>query len=427
MESEQEALALDRSDAHGWVSDRFLTSLFSALAKHDISPNGLLGDLPIAVDESGRVLNPVHWNLLCELMRRLDHQVGGAAGLEACGEWLCERSATPQLRRLVAFAASPAALYRAIAGFSARRALPGVAIVVVAPERNRLRIEVRLPATLRPCPALLHLATGAARALPRLLDMPDSIVAAKVEDRCAILDVKIPSSRTGLARLRRLLRSLVSPGAVLQQLEDQHLDLEARHARLAHAHAELLERERRFHALSDAAVDTLCEIDAAGRILFISASVRELMGYSREQVTDSHYRLWIPSPLHGFAKERFESLQNAPVGTAIVKERIELHAAHGRRVTVEVSVRSHQTAQGEWRAVACLRDATSAAQLRSTSRRVTRIVEHVLAGDDDAPASGPWTDPRKHGGPARDPAREAQSGTRSMSAPRARSFSSIRS
>jgi PAS domain S-box-containing protein len=256
------------------------------------------------------------------------------------------------------------------------------------------------------------MSTGATRALPRLLEMPDSIVSAKIEDRHAEYEVTIPSSRTGVARMRRMFRSILSPGSVLQQLEDRQFELEARHARLARDHEELLERERRFSALSDAAVDTICEIDASGRILFISASVRELMGYSREQVTDSHYRLWVTTPLQGFAKERFETLQKAPIGTAIVKERIELHAAHGRRVTVEVSVRSHRTASGEWRAVACMRDATSTVRRHATRRRVTRIVEHVLAREEDAVAL--------HG-------LKAQSGTRSMSAPSARSFSSIRS
>jgi hypothetical protein len=99
MESEQPALALDPSDAHCWVSERFLSSLFSALSKRGLSPTALLGDLPIAVDESGRVLDPVHWDHVCELMRRLEHHAGGTEGLELCGESLCERSATPRLSR----------------------------------------------------------------------------------------------------------------------------------------------------------------------------------------------------------------------------------------------------------------------------------------------------------------------------------------
>ncbi len=425
MQSERNGAAFDPIDPQSRVCDRFLSLLLTTLAKHDISPTGLLGDLPIAVDDSGRVLNPVPWDLLCELLRRLENQVGGAEALEVCGEWLCETWAKSRLSGLLAFATSPAALYRAFARFSAQRALPGVAIEIGAGARRRLRISVTQAESLRPCPQLLHLAAGAARALPRLLDMPDAIVEARVEARSADFDVQIPASRTGAARLRRLLRTIFSPGALLQQLQDRQLELEARHARLARVHRELQEREQHLRALSDAAVDTLCEIDERGRIVFISASVRELLGYSREQVTDSHYRLWIPSALHGFAKARFESLQKAPIGTAIMKAPIELHAAHGRRVPVEVSVRSHRSASGEWRAVACLRDATPSIQLRTAARRVTRIVERVLSGDEEAPAGGGRVDPRRVDRAESAPA--AQSGTRSMSAPRARSFSSIRS
>lgn len=425
MQPEEDGAAFDPIDVQSRVSARFLSRLFATLAKHDISSSSLLGDLPIAVDDGGRVLNPVHWDLLCELLRRLEHQVGGADEFEVCGEWLCEPSVKARLSRLLAFATSPAALYRAVAMFSAQRALPGVAIGIDVRARRRLRITVKQAQTLRPCPQLLHLATGAARALPRLLDMPDAVVEARVGSRSAELDVQIPASRTGVARLRRLLRALLAPGALVQQLEDRQLEFEARHAHLARAHRELQGRERDLRALSDAAIDTLCEIDARGRIVFVSASVRELMGYSREQVTDSHYRLWIPTALHGFAEARFESLQKAPIGTAITKARIELHAAHGRRIPVEVSVRSHWSASGEWRAVACLRDATPPLQLRAAARHVTRIVERVLSGDEEAPAGGGGIDPRRvartEGAPA------AQSGKRSMSAPRARSFSSIRS
>ena len=408
MQSEEDGDAFDPIDVQSRVSARFLSHLFATLAKHGISPTSLLGDLPIAVDDCGRVLNPVHWDLLCELLRRLEHEVGGADALELCGEWLCEASANSRLSGLLALATSPAALYRAAARFSAARALPGVAIEINAPARRRLRIALEPSEPLRPCPQLLHLAIGGARALPRMLDMPDAIVEARVGLRSAELELRLPASRTGFARLRRRLRAILSPGALLQQLEDRQLEIEARHARLTRAHRELQGREQALRALSDAAIDTLCEIDERGRIVFISASVRELMGYSKAQVTESHYRLWIPAALHGFAAARFESLQKAPIGTAIKKARIELHAAHGRRVPVEVSVRSHRTASGEWRAVACLRDATPPLQLRAAARRVTRIVERVLSCDEEAPAA-------------------SQSGTRSMSAPRARSFSSIRS
>ena len=411
MASAQELRPVDASDLFGNVSNRFMTSFFRALAQHELAATALLGDLPIAIDDRGRVLHPVQWDAFCEFLRRLEHQVGGSEGLEACGEWLCGVARVPKLQRLFT---SPKSLYRAVARLVLRRAIPGVEVVIGVAEQNRLRLEIRSPDALRACPQLLHLATGATRALPRIFAMPAAIVTAEVDARRAEYDVRIPSSRTVLARIACLLRAVLSPGSRLRQLEDEQMALHARHALLARAHEELVESERRLRALSDAAVDTLCEIDADGRIRFISASVRDLMGYSREQVNDSHYRLWLPTHLHPFAKDRFETLRLAPIGTAIVKERIELHAAHGRRVSVEVSVRSHQTPSGEWRAVACLRDAASPIRQRRTGRRVTRIVEHVLAGS-----------PREN--TAVLPEQRAQSGTRSMSAPRARSFSSIRS
>lgn len=432
MNFEQEVLsanlsAVDPSDDLGSVSGRFLTPFFHALARHGVPPTALLGDLPIAIDDDGRVLSPVHWDVFCELLRRLEHQVEGPERLVTCGEWLCDASQAPKLRGLFAFTASPTSLYRGAASLFLRRAMQGIEFGVLAAGTNRLRLEIRVPDGIRPCPQLLHLATGAARALPLLFGMPAAIVTAEVGSRHAEYDVRIPSSRTGIAKLMGLLRSIMRPGSALRQLEDEQMALHARHAELLRAHDALLESECRMRALSDAAVDTLCEFDADGRIRFISASVRDLMGYSREQVTDSHYRLWLPTHLHAFAKDRFETLRLAPIGTAIVKERIELHAAHGRRVSVEVSVRSHLTASGEWRAVACLRDATSSVRRPTSARRVTRVVEHVLAGserEDGDRLKAPDADRLK----APDADRlKAQSGTRSMSAPRARSFSSIRS
>jgi PAS domain S-box-containing protein len=103
----------------------------------------------------------------------------------------------------------------------------------------------------------------------------------------------------------------------------------------------------------------LCELDEAGRIVFVSASVRELIGYSPEQVTGSHYRLWIPTPRHARATDLFEALRSAPIGTAIARQSIELHAAHGRRVVTEASVRSYLGVEGAWRAVASFREVTT--------------------------------------------------------------------
>ena len=456
MNPDLEAPSVETSDELGRISAHFLSELFSALERHEISPARLVGDLPIPVGENGGVTSAVHWDHASTLLGRLEHHVGGPDGLEICGEWAFGAPRSRALRALAAWAASPVSLYRAATTWILPWAIQGLQVTLESSGTNRLSLEVRLPDGLRPCPQLLHLATGVFRALPRLLDMPDAVVCARAEERSAHYDITLPSSRTGPARIRRIWRSILSPGFVLRHLEDRQLELHARHANLSRALETSLASERHLRALSDAAVDMLCEIDAAGRLVFVSASVRDLMGYSSEQVTGSHYRLWVPTALQEVATRRFEAFRSAPVGNAVVKQRVELHAAHGRRVIAEASVRSHQTAEGEWRAVAILRDLTRreasargaeaapldrlrsgvtafrarhaghplerslsqlvsvlenlepgdlpahADQMLEATRRMTQIVEHALIRDQEGDDAAQWIETRKLVGRVRD-------------------------
>lgn len=356
MTARPEVIGVDSTDDLGRVSSRLLSELWLGLTRHGIRPDELLGDLPIEVDEKGLVKAPVHWDHFNLFLQRLERHVGGPEGLERCGEWI-GRGRTPHLfRSLLALATSPVSLYRAAAIWAAPRAMSGVEIDVVATAPNQLALEVRTPSQLGPCAPVLHLTTGVFRTLPRMLGMPDAVVESRIEAQRGHYSITLPSSRTGLARLRRFLRSLFVPGSVLRQLEARQLELNARHAALVRAHEAAIASEARLRALSDASVDMLCELDRAGRIVFVSASVRELMGYSPAQVAGSHYRLWIPTSYHALTDARFEALRAAPIGTAIARQSVELHAAHGRRVRVEGSIRSYRGIEGEWRAVAIFRD-----------------------------------------------------------------------
>lgn len=384
MNPRDAGIGAEAGDEIGRISARLLTTLFVALEEHGISTASLIGDLPIAVDEDGRVAAPVPWDHASAFLRRLEHRVGGPEGLEGCGEWVVGSPRRRALRRFAARAASPFVLFRAATTWILPRAIAGLEVRLQCDGENRLSLEIRLPDGLRPCIPLLHVAAGALRALPRLLDMPDAVVSSRAEERSAHYDVTLPASRTVVARLRRRLRSFVAPGFVLRHLEDRQLELHARHANLARALETSLANERQLRALSDAVVDMLCEIDGSGRIVFASAAVRELMGYSAEQVTGSHYRLWVPSELHEIATRRFEAFRSAPIGTAVLKQRVDLHAAHGRRVAAEVSARSHVTAEGEWRAVATLRDLGVAAD--EVRRPAPLPLEPLLAGLDSVRA-----------------------------------------
>jgi PAS domain S-box-containing protein len=89
----------------------------------------------------------------------------------------------------------------------------------------------------------------------------------------------------------------------------------------------------------------------------VSASIEDLIGYSPEQVMGSHYRLWLPRPLHQRANEAFDQIMSLPQGR-VTQERIRLHTAGNEEIGVEVSARSYDTPEGKRRVVGILRRAS---------------------------------------------------------------------
>ena len=430
----------------GYVSARFLTDFFSALSRRGIAATDLIGDLPIFVDAQGRVTRIVEWDHFVDFLRRLEHQVEGAEGLERLGELICEMKPARALQALAGFTASPFSLYRAASQWALRRALPGIESSIEQVGQNDIVIRARVTDTLRSCPQLFHIATGGARALPRILGMPDAVVSPEIAEREAVFQITVPPSRTITARLRRFRQMLFSAGSVLRFLEDQQLELHAKHDALMRAHAELEKNEQRYREMTDAAVDVLCEIDEDGQVSYVSAAVSELLGYTPEQVTGSHFRLWIPNEYHAVVTERFERLFTESAGQSSIREPLTLHAAGGRRVPVELMARTYclsdrsseadrssedsttstgsATAgrirgwEGAWRFVATLRalheQPSDAKRERGHEGRIpdsqpilpstqpahqpahlTQAVEHALLASVDGRHASDWMDTRK--------------------------------
>lgn len=346
----------ERWEACSRVSGRFLTDFFRVLERHGVPASRLLGDLPVPRGETDAIPRPVEWSTFAEFMKRLEREVGGPEGVEACGGFIAELEPAAVLRGLAGFAASPAVLYRGAIRWALQRALPGIETRISSPQANQLEIHAALAAPLQPCPQIFHFAAGGARALPRVLGMADAVVSAEIGDREATYRITLPPSLTLFARLRRLLRSFFSAGAVVELLERQQLELHAQYDALERTHAALATSEQLHRARTDAAADVVCEIDAQGRIVYASASVGDLIGYRPEQVIGSHYRLWIPKDFHAQADARFEALASRRLDGTTCQELVELHADHGQRIRAEISIRSYQTPDGEWRMVGILRD-----------------------------------------------------------------------
>jgi PAS domain S-box-containing protein len=342
----------------GFVSGRFLSDFFSALERSGVPITQLLGDLPIPIGAAGEVTAPVEWNHFADFMARLERHVEGPDGLEACGEMICDLKPASMLRSLAGFSTSPYLLYRAASLWALRRTMPGIETLIEQVGPDRIEIRVALAPGLKACPQIFYFAVGGARALPRILDMRDAVVAAEIGDREAFYRIASPPSRTLFARIKRVSRAVFSAGSVLQFLEAQQLELHAKHEALQKTNEALAESELRYRTITDTAVDVLCEIDQNGRIGYVSASIQDLMGYSPEQVTGSHFRLWLPTEFREIATERFKDFASQPPGLSASWERVALHNEAGGRTIAELSLRSYETPKGEWRMVGILRDRT---------------------------------------------------------------------
>ena len=377
-----------RSDAgtaqdERFVSGRFLGDFFRALARQDVAVTDLIGDLPIPLGENGDVPEPVEWDHFVEFMRRLARTLGGPAEVERCGGLLDVMKPARAPRSLAGLAASPYALYRAAAGWALHRAMPGVETEVRRADDGQLEIHARIADGLRACPEILHFATGGARILPRAIGLPDAVVVADIGEREAHYRIAVPPSKTLRSRIGRVIKTVFSAGNVLRFLEAQQLELHAKNEALRKANEALEASESRYRALVDTAIDVLCEIDRTGRLVYVSASVERLIGYSPEQVTGSHYRLWIPREWHDRVDEVVNALFDLPSGRA-TQELIRLHGAGGEPIFAEMTARTYDTREGERRIVSILRDRTERAPIGNTRQPDTAPLEQRGLDLDEA-------------------------------------------
>ncbi len=363
------------------VSGRFLTDFFRSLERHGIPATQLLGDLPISLDETGRISQAVDWVDFVDFMKRLEHHAGGLDELEACGEQICNLEPSSIFHTLVGLSTSPYSLYRAASQWALRRAIPGIhtSIKQVAP--NRIEIHAQLSKGMRPCPQLFQLVIGSARALPRVLGLNDAVVSARIGEFEASYEITLPASRTPWARLTRLVRTIASARSVLDFLETQQLELHAKHEELELAKAALAASERRHRTLTDAAVDVLCELDQSGQIVYVSASVMDLIGYTPEQVTGSHFSLWIPGKHRDEARARFEVFASQIVAQSITRLRVQLDTEAGGHILAELSLRPYRTAEDEVRMVVILRDETDRLVRKSKRSKAKKKKKKKLEQD----------------------------------------------
>lgn len=275
------------------VSSRFLIDLLHGVEKLGVRQSILLDGIALETRRPGATIEAISWEDFATILERLEDAVAGPDGLERVGEGIADLKPIPVLRRLAGLSAKPSTLYRAAQNWALRRALPALETSIDELEEDRIRVQCTIPAPLRPCPQLFHLATGALRALPRALDLADAYVQAEVAERHAEWSVLLPPARTLGARVSRARRAFFSSRAALEQLATQQAELEARIDDLQAANDALRASENRMRARAEACPDPILELTSDGMIRYLSPSVRSVTGYLPVQLRGTHIAGWL--------------------------------------------------------------------------------------------------------------------------------------
>ena len=365
------------------VSGRFLADFLRAVGRVNIDVDSLVGDLPVECSTPYQQHPLIEWEVFVELMTRLERWVGGPDGLEHLGELITDMKPSPVLRRVAGSSASPTAIYIAALKWALPRAFPNLEVEAEELDDGRLIISSAIAARDHPCPQLFHVARGAARALPRVLDLPDAVVSAEIDGHSGRFTISPPPSGTLWARLRRAFRAFFSSSKALMWLEMQQLELRSHIDALQRAYAEVRESEARHRALADSLVDVMIEFDEQGRILFASPSVEELTGYRQNQVIGSNFSLWIHrdqvAEARRFVSDTTQLGQPSPSSPPVFR----VHHEGGGWLWVEAAARSFATRDGERHGVAILRDVSDrVSQTNRMQRRGAELEQMVTERTD---------------------------------------------
>lgn len=359
----------------GYVSGRFLDDLLRTLSRSRIDVGSLVAGLEIDRSADGRQHRLVDWDRFVEVMSRLELQVGGSQAMIELGERATDLKPAAILRRLAGLSASPLVVYRAGARWALRRAIPLLESELTLLADGRLRVISVIPAPHRPCAPLLHLAVGALRAAPRILNLPDAVVTADVQPSRGVYTVVLPSSGTIPARFRRAFRALFSSRAAFDQLEVQQGEIESHFLELRAAYAVLEESEARHRALTESAVDIVSEVDVDGRLHYVSPSLEALLGFRSDEVIGQNFSDFIhPDDLPAVLEEFSELLSVGNESRPVFRMRTK---QEGWR-WFEVESNTYSTSEGELRAVSTLREVTSRIELeREREERHTELEREV--------------------------------------------------
>ena len=300
----------------------------------------LLGDAGGAIVHAGFRDPRVDWDVFATLCERLQEVCGGAEPLTQATRDLTERT-------LVAGGLNEAPRFtnsRQLYWLAQRWLVPalfhGVEAELVDLDDGRLELTVGLPSDARPCPQLFVLIEAALAAAPRVLGGD----AAEVE-----VDVEQDGHR-GRFRIRAPELTAETTRA---QLEDS---------------------EQRYRAIAQTSRDMILEIDSSGRLVAITPNVREILGYTGDELVGAKRSDLIhPDDREALTERLGKLLQTGD--SERLNFRVQHRDGHWRRI--ETTATAYRASDGNARGVLVSRDVTARSEVEENLRACREQLFHA--------------------------------------------------
>jgi signal transduction histidine kinase/ActR/RegA family two-component response regulator len=199
----------------------------------------------------------ISWADFVLMSERLRLACDGRMELADLGSAVFRTPGFKPLVRVIRAVASPSALYIASHTWGGPRMFPLNDNRYERLHGGRIRLTIQTPDDQPASEEFFEITLGFLRALPRVLDLPDSEVEMLVEGRLGAYIVTPPPSLTLFARIRLAFRAIFSVKSTFDELSLQQNELRAQFQELRSAHAATEEARVRAEIARDVAEKAL--------------------------------------------------------------------------------------------------------------------------------------------------------------------------
>ena len=248
--------------------------MLEAIESGGIAIEGLVDGLPVTLPELNDTSARIDWDVYAELLDRIEERARDVMTPEEIGERCLRMPGFDFLRQAARLAVSPRQLYEVAGRFVAPALFANVVVTQEWQPSGRLVVSGELPPGYRPCVTVFRLCHGNVAALPRVLDLPPSVIEEQtVSGTTGHLVLRPPASHAISTRLRRAVKAVGTFGETWRAFAKQQLELEASLDALRTSRREL-------HQLLERLPDGVL-IHESGVIRWANAALLEIFGVPR--------------------------------------------------------------------------------------------------------------------------------------------------